>query len=95
MKAGLDRTLSLILPTIKTKKMIQWHYKRYKKRLKLGVIFYGDTTEEERNLAERLVAMQSHDAGYVHMGTLFGTEDEVLDNVGRLIQKAEGEAQDR
>lgn len=91
VKASYDRMLGLLLPSIKIDKLFQRHKNRYKKKIKLGVIFYGDTTEEERSLAEGMVAMQCRDAGIVQLGVAFGTEDEVIGNVRKLVGKAEGE----
>lgn len=90
LKAVIDRSISYLLPVFQTKDKKMFHKPRYKERITLSVLFYGDISEQEKEIAIRLGRGNGRNFHALKSIVDFCGEEELIETLERIVKREEG-----
>lgn len=92
VKGILDRSIAYMLPTFRTKDKKMYHKPRYKERIALSVLFYGEISEQEKKIAKELVKANGRNFNALEWNVDFCKEDDVIYTLDNIVRNRRKEA---
>lgn len=86
VKGIVDRSIAYVLPTFRTKNKKMYHKPRYKERITLSVLFYGEISEQEKKIAKEVVKANGQNFNTIDWKVEFCKEEDVIRNLQNIMK---------